>query len=469
MEFPCTLARRSVLTSTIGQLIHRFKNNWTRELAPEAIERACRDQGHAWRDRLLNPVRTVQLLLLQVMYGNAACQHLPHLAAMEFAAMEFTASAYCQARLRLPLGVLQQILERIADAFRRSELDQGRWRGHRTFLVDGSGFSMPDTRALRKHFGQPPQQKPGCGFPVGHLVAMFHAGTGLLTKVNAASMHTSDFRLVGPCHSQMRPGDVLLADSGFCAFVHMALLLKQDLHAVFRMHHARIVDFTPGRPYLPHGQSQPKGGKRMPRSQWLRQLGVLDQTVQWIKPHQPPKWMSAEAFAALPESITVRELRYRVAPRGFRVKEVTLATTLLDAEAYPLEELAKLYRVRWRVETYLASLKRTMKMDVLRCKTPDGVLKELAAFVVVYNLVRSVMLEASHRQRVEVDRISFIDALRWLTSWRPGAALRKLKVNPHRPNRLEPRVRKRRPKEYPLMQIPRNEWKQQVAAKRLAA
>jgi hypothetical protein len=174
--------------------------------------------------------------------------------------------------------------------------------------------------------------------------------------------------------------------------------------------------------------------------------------------------MSAEQYAFLPEELLVRELRYRVDCPGFRTHEITLVTTLLDAELYPADELATMYHRRWTIETNFRHLKITMKMDVLKCRTVDGVLKELAVFVLIYNLVRLVMLEASRRQEVEVDRISFIDALRWLMSARPGDDLCNLVVNPYRPNRYEPRVRKRRPKQYRLMNQPRRELKEKLLA-----
>jgi hypothetical protein len=182
-----------------------------------------------------------------------------------------------------------------------------------------------------------------------------------------------------------------------------------------------------------------------------------------------PAWMTAEQFAGLPETIPVRELRYRVSQRGFRTRSVTLVTTLLDAEAYPLEALAGLYGTRWRVEQYLRDLKQTMKMDILRCKTVDGVLKELMVYGIVYNLVRSVMGEAARRQRVDVDRIGFVDALRWLLEAKPGEAMPRLVVNPSRPGRFEPRVRKRRPKQYPVMKKPRRELRKLLVEKDIAA
>src|SRR5262249_19179498 len=151
----------------------------------------------------------------------------------------------------------------------------------------------------------------------------------------------------------------------------------------------------------------------------------------------------------------VRELRYRVPRKKTRTREITLVTTLLDAKAYPASELAELYGHRWRIETNLRHLKQTMKMDVLRCETVPGVLKELTIFALVYNLVRAVMFEASERQEVSVQRISFADALGWLRNNQPGSQLRQLKVNRERPDRYEPRVLKRRPKEYDRMTKPR--------------
>ena len=181
------------------------------------------------------------------------------------------------------------------------------------------------------------------------------------------------------------------------------------MHGVFRLHQRQIVNFRPDRAYNRPGE-KPKKGR--PTSCWLQRLGKHDQLVEYFKPkaNSRPTWMSAEDYEALPASIRVRELRYRV-PRVRRTREVTLVTTLLDATAYPAKELASLYGQRWNIETNLRHLKQTMKMDVLRCETVQGVLKELTVFALVYNLVRAVMVEASHRQQVPVERLSFADAL----------------------------------------------------------
>ncbi len=173
--------------------------------------------------------------------------------------------------------------------------------------------------------------------------------------------------------------------------------------------------------------------------------------------------MTPEQYAVLPETIVVCELRYRVDRRGFRTQSVTLVTTLLDAEVYRPGAPADLYGTRWRVEQYLRNLKPSMKIDVLRCKTVDGVRKELMVYAIVYNLARSVMGEAARRQGVEVDRISFTDALRWLLEAEPVEAMPPLVVNPWRPGRYEPRVRKRRPRQYPVMKRPRRELRKELA------
>ncbi len=367
----------------------------------------------------------------------------------------FTAGAYGQARARLPLAVFQAVLKNLIHAVIPQTQVHPRWRGRRTFLIDGSSFSMPDTPELHARFGQSGNQAKGCGFPVAHLLALFHAGTGLLREVTAAPLRTHDLAGFAGVLGLLGAGDLLVADRGFCSFVSLALALNQGIQVVFRLHQKQIVNFTPGRAHARPGRKHvPKG---MPRSRWIRADGLADHVVEYFKPAQRPDRMSEAEYRALPESILVRELRYRIEAPGFRTREVTLVTTRLDAELDPAEALAELYGMRWRVEENLRSLKQTMKMDVLKCKTVDGVLKELTMYAVAYNLVRLTMCEASQRQGVEGDRISFIDALRWLRDGEEGETMPDLVVNPSRPSRCEPRVRKRRPKEYPVMKRPRAE------------
>jgi hypothetical protein len=391
-------------------------------------------------------VTTIELFLVQILHGNTACTHLRHLTKLQV-----TASAYCQARLKLPLAVFQQLLLSVSDALQHEPLDEGRWYGHRTFWVDGSSCSMPDTPALQAHFGQSSTQLPGCGFPIAHLLALFHAGMGMVLHLLAAPLRTHDLSEVVRLHPDLRPGDVLVADRGFCSYAHLALLVQAGVHAVFRIHQKHIVDFTPGRTHV-ELRKRGKRHKGQPRSRWVQQLGEHDQRVQWCKPLSRPRWMPAEQCAPLPACLEVRELRYQVPRKGFRVQTMTLVTTLLDAACYPVAALAQLYWTRWGIETHLAHLKTTMGLNVLKCKTVDGVLKELIIFALIYNLVRLVMAQAAQRQQVVIERISFIDAVRWMAAACDDEALPLLVVNPYRPSRYEPRVRKRRPKQYPLMQ-----------------
>src|SRR6266699_3786335 len=176
------------MVPSVTPVLQRFKTDWATQLQPDAIHTACQKAGYtSWRDRLLHPVITVQLFLLQILHGNTACNHLPHLSGLRF-----SAAAYCQARARLPIRLFDLLLERFSSAVQRAALDEGRWHGHRTFLVDGSGCSMPDTPTLQDAFGQPTVQRPGCGFPVARLLGLFHAGTGVLMKLVVAPLCTHD-------------------------------------------------------------------------------------------------------------------------------------------------------------------------------------------------------------------------------------------------------------------------------------
>jgi hypothetical protein len=280
-----------------------------------------------------------------------------------------------------------------------------------------------------------------------------------LLRTIVAPLRTHDMAQASQLHAEMSPGDVLIADRGFCSYAHLALLLRGGLHAVFRLHQKQLVDFRIGRMHSPPFGPY-KNIQGLPKTRWIKWLGTLDQQVEYFKPKQVPDWLDAESYAALPASLVLRELRYRIEQPGCRTREVILVTTLIDAELYPAAELAGLYGRRWQVETDLRHLKQTLRMDVLRTKTVAGIHKELAMFALVYNLVRLVMLEAGKRQKVPVERISFIDALRWLQHAPADGKLRDLAVLPHRPGRHEPRVRKRRPKEYDLMNRPRGELRQ---------
>lgn len=449
----------------IVTILRRLTQDLAHELSPDAIEQACKDEKYTWRDRLLNPMTTVYLFLLQILHGNTACSHVVH-----FGQWNFTDTAYCAARKRLPLGVLRRLAERVAERVRAATADQSTWYGHRVWLLDGSSFSMPDTPELQAAFGQPGGQRPGCGFPVAKFLALFDLATGMLLRVEPAPLRSHEMSRCGVATSTLLPGDIAVGDRGFCSYAHFAILLKRGLHGVFRAHQRQIIDFAPGRPRAPKGKSKrPHEATIRPHSRWVLSQGESDQVVIWYKPKSRPQWMSKEEYASLPDEIKVRELRYRIYTPGSRVGEVTLVTTLLEASVYPAAALAELYFRRWQVEVYLRDLKITLKMDILKCKTVDGVLKELAAFALVYNLVRSVACESARARGEGADRVSVTDAVRWLVGAEGDEDLTVILTVPKRKGRVEPRVKKRRPKQYPRMTKPRRELRKELLENNVAA
>jgi Transposase DDE domain len=320
-------------------ILGRLRQDLTADLSPDALRQACQEEKYSWRDRILNPVTTVYLFILQILHGNTACQHAVH-----FGQWNFTDSAYCAARKRLPLGVLRRLAARVAERVRTTTTAASTWRGHRVWLLDGSSFSMPDTPELQAAFGQPGGQRKGCGFPVAKFLALFDLATGMLLRVEPAPLRSHEMSRCAAATAGLLTGDVALGDRGFCSYAHIAILLNRKLHGVFRAHQRQIIDFTPGRPQAVGGKTKrPREATIRPHSRWVLSQGDSDQVVIWYKPKIKPKWMSKDEYASLPEEITVRELRYQVHTPGYRVGEVTLVTTLLGASVYPGEALADLY------------------------------------------------------------------------------------------------------------------------------
>jgi hypothetical protein len=438
-----TLFPKEAAMFTIAKALRRIKGNLAQFLPNSAITVAAEHIDQPRRHRLLDPATTTYLFLQQLLHGNTAIAELQHLSGLDF-----TDSAYCQARARLPLSFFaclqQQSLPRCPQP--------RRWRGHRLFVLDGSSFSMPDTPALQEYFGQPEAQDPGCGFPSAHLLVLIEHSSGYLWHALASPYRTHDMAKAAGLHTRLQPGDLLLGDRAFDSYAHLALARQRRLHGLFRAHQKRLINFRPGRRHTtPTGQPS----KGLPRSRWLKRLGKHDQLVEYFKPKKKPAWLSQTAYDALPPTLVVRELRMRIKVPGCRTTEITLVTTLTDVKRYSARALAKLYRCRWQVEVELRHLKQTLKLDVLRCRSVLGVLKELLLLVVLYNLVRRVLMQAAARQGVAPERLSFVDALRWLRWSPPGAKVVKLRINPDRPDRVEPRVLKRRPKPFSLLTQPR--------------
>jgi hypothetical protein len=451
---PC---QEAVMLS-IPQAVTRIKANVEVALPEHTVRSLAADLPRSHYQRTLTPVVTTYLFLQQVLHGNTAAGHLRHLSGLDF-----TDSAYCQARQRLTVGFFHRLHQAVLAPLRRDAAGDraARWHGRRVFALDGSSFSMPDTEELRDEFGQPGGQAPGCGFPTAHLLVQFDLAHGYLLRALAAPLRTHDMKKAALMHHDLGRGDVVLGDRAFCSYAHLALCRARGLFGLFRAHQKLIISFRPRRRHARPGKARPEDAG-LPRSRWLKKLGKDDQVVEYSKPADRPDWMTDEEYAALPDAVAVRELRFAVKVPGRRTRVITVVTTLLDPKEYPARELARLYERRWRVEVNLRHLKQTLGLDVLKCRTFPGVMKELLVFVVAYNLVRRVMAEAARRQGVGADRISFADALRWLRQARRGEEVPRLRVNPERAGRYEPRVRKRRPKQYDLMTKPREELRAAV-------
>lgn len=440
--------------ASIGRALARIKGDVRAFVTDESIGRAARDAGHRWRERVLGPVETVHLFVLQVIHCNTAIRHLRHLAGRAV-----NAAAYCEARKRLPLAVLRSLVRDSAAAAARPSAPPGRWCGLRVLLVDGSSTVAPDTPGSQGAFGQPSNQKAGCGFPVPKVLALFDAFTGMVLEALCLPLCTHEQSGVWRLHPLLGPGDLLVGDRGFCSYVHLAMLHARGVFGLFRMHQRQIVDFRPGR------RPRRKGECGRPRSRVVRRLGRCDQVVAWPRPAVRPKWMKALAaqFESLPAELRVRELRYHLKGRGRRTRVVTIATTLLDPALYPKEKVAELYGVRWSAETHFAELKTTLRMRRVKSQSPDGVRKELAVYCLVYNLVRAVMLRAAERQGTTPDRVSFTDALRWLLcAAGPGQDVAALVINPKREGRHEPRVIKNLRDNYRKMTLPRPQMRRRL-------
>jgi hypothetical protein len=252
---------------SIVEAVATIKRNVARCLTPQAIEQACQAANYRWRQRELGPVETIHAFITQVVNGNTACSHTVRLAGLNC-----STEAYCQARARLSFGVYDRLLKETSQAARQGSLPL--WRGHRTFLVDGSSFSMPDTPELQAYFGQPGGQQAGCGFPTAHWLTMFDARSGLLIKQLAFPLRTHDMSRVAKLHPELSEGDILLGDTAFASYVHLALLFQAKLHGVFRAHQRTLVSFRKDRKLV---GKRPKGTQALrASSRLLRKLGKFD-------------------------------------------------------------------------------------------------------------------------------------------------------------------------------------------------
>jgi len=419
------------------------------------------DRGVNSRERLFSTQVTFWAFAAQILSPGTACREIVRRveawwqeSAGQGQGPSSSTSAYCQARARLEPAVLELIRAEISWSLERNVLNLERWVGGRPVkIVDGTGISMPDTPENQALWPQPSSQAPGCGFPTMKLVGLFSLGSGALLEAQTGNQHTHESILFRALWSKLQKGDIVLADRGFCSYAGIAALQQQrGVDSVMRLHQMRKADFRSG-----------------------RRLGAEDRLVVWQKPAQRTEAWSEQEFAALPQTLSLRMIGLRVAASGFRTKSVVLITTLVDAAAYPADLLRELYGKRWQVEMHFAQIKTFLGMDVLRCKSPELIQREVLMHQIAYNLVRSLMQRSAHLHHVTLARLSFKGTLDTLRHWSgliaaAGKTPRQQQklidlmlaliagdLVPERPGRSEPRGKKRRPKNYQLLTKPRAE------------
>ncbi len=415
-----------------------------------------------WQGWIYSPAVTLWVFLAQCLSADHSCREaVAQLIAWRLGRglkrCSADTGAYCTARERIPEEACLQLARETGRAVEEQAPSEWRWRSRRVLDVDGSTITMPDTPENQAEYPQVPGQRRGCGFPIARIVVVFSLAVG--TVLDAAigryqGKQTGENSLFRTLYGLLREGDVVLADRYFSGWFDLALLRGRGVDSVVHKHQLRATDFRTG-----------------------QRLGPNDHLVCWSKPARPD-WMSQQQYAALPDHLTLREVRVVVRQKGFRTKELVIVTTLLDAELYPAAEIAILYRRRWQAELHLRSLKIVLQMDQLRCKTPHRVRNEFYMHLVAYNLIRQVMAVSAQEAGVEPWTISFKGTLQTIahllpllntriatTDWCAAllAAIATHLVG-NRPNRFEPRVRKRRPKKYKLMREPRQNYRRRMAA-----
>jgi hypothetical protein len=456
-------------TSNIPNRVQILKEKFTasvglpfRDLLPEAtIQAALKTLEIKYRRRLFDPVVTLWAFLSQLLDADKSCHNavsrvIAWLSSENVELPSQDTGAYCQARQRLPEKLLQQLFSKVAEGLQAKVTFKHLWCGRHVKVIDGSTVSMPDTEENQKIYPQPSTQSPGCGFPIAKIGVLFSLATGAAIALAIDVLNTHDVKLARRLYEFLNPDDVLLGDRAFCSYADLVFVKKRQADAVFRKHQGRKQELRQG-----------------------KVVGSRDKQVIWHKPKTCPKGLTKEEFAALPLTLTVREVHYYIATPGFRTQQVSLITTLLDAQAYSTFDLVKLYEFRWDVELDLKHLKTTLGMDILRSKTPAMVRKEIYVYLLAYNLLRSLMWEAGTVYGVLALRLSLQGTRQHLDNFIPqllascGNKRRRIyrillamivhKPVPERPGRSEPRVRKRHSKAYPVMQQPRCVLRQQMA------
>ncbi len=449
------------ISHQISSLREQFDNapglSFSGWLAAEQVQRLLREAGIDFRERLYTPLRTMWIFLSQVFSSDHSCREavarfIAFLLASGEAPCAAETSSYCEARQKLPEAVFARLVQETGRQSHDAAPEKWLLHGRRVKIVDGTTVSMPDTPENQQAFPQAGTQRPGVGFPIARLVVVFSLAVG--TAVDMAmgkykGKQTGEISLFCHLKDALLPGEIILGDRVYSSFFDIVMLQRRGVDVVVRKHQLRSSDFRRG-----------------------ERLGKNDHRIEWPRPVQRPEWMDAATYQSLPTTLQLREVKVQSHQRGQRVRELIVVTTLWDADQFPADDLASLYRARWHAELDLRSLKTTLQMDVLRCKTPEMVRKEVWTHLLAYNLVRTVIARAAERHDLLPREISFKGALQTMNAFRDYlmmgrtvspvwaetllAAIAQHRVA-DRPDRVEPRALKRRPKPHDLLTIPRQE------------
>lgn len=403
------------------------------------------------RERVYPPTVTLSMFIKQALEEDGSCQRAVNGWAAQRSADGLSVhsvrtGAYCRARQRLPTAMASELTRETGTLLCSQSMKSWRWRGRVVKMVDGTGISMPDTPENQARYPQPGTQAAGVGFPQLRLVGVLCLSTGALLDAAFGPFEgkgNSEHDLVRKLLGTFAPGEVVLADALYCSYWLIAALQGAGVDVVFEQFGARQTDFRRG-----------------------RRLATRDHVVTWDKPRQRPQWMSKEAYDEYPDTLTVREVE---------VDGRVLVTTMCNRRRAPKKALSQLYTQRWHIELDLRNIKTTLGMEVLRCKTPDMVEKELWVNLLAYNLIRVLMAQAALGAGLLPREISFKHTAQMWLQWTPlrtrgteSSQLRALFILVaqirvgNRPGRLEPRARKRRPKPYPWLKVPRRLARQQI-------
>lgn len=462
---PSKLARRGDLlgSSTLDQLRSLFGAFLPNDVLK--INEATHGKGINSREAIFTPTLTFWAFLSQVLSPGSSCRQALTKVQIACAKLKCKAplsdtSVYCKARHRLPVGDLKRIHQHSARRLETNNPSMDLWKGFRALLVDATGLSMPDTEANQARWPQSSSQAEGCGFPSITMVGLFSYVSGALIEFVHGTLTEDENVLFYKMKQVLGKGDLIVGDRLYCTYANICWLLEQGAEVVLRKHQKR----------------NSEKGK-------IEKLGKNDCIVHWRRPHSlgAHSGVTKLLWEKLRPALRLREVTFEVACKGHRTRKITLVTTLLDPKRYPPESLAELYYKRWRIELWFDDIKTSMQMDVLRCKTPEMIEKEIFMHMIAYNLVRSVMQEAGVSHGERIGALSFKGAVDRLREWawpichapteseREKMRMRLLQsiaedLLEDRPGRYEPRVIKRRPKAYPSMKKPRQDYRDEFTA-----